>query len=56
MNVSYKKRFLKDLNKIPDQVKQRIQEVVFEQIPQAKDLQSIDELKKIQVFSGYYRL
>ena len=56
MNVSYKKRFLKDLNKIPDQVKQRIQEVVFEQIPQAEDLQSIDGLKKIQGFSKYYRL
>ena len=56
MNVSYKKRFLKDLSKIPDQVKKRIQEVVFEQIPQAEDLQSIDGLKKIQGFSNYYRL
>jgi len=56
MNVSYRKRFLKDLNKIPGPAKDRIQETVFEQIPQAASLQDIEGLKKIQGFSGYYRL
>ena len=56
MNVSYKKRFLKDLNKIPARIKPKIQEVVFEQIPLIKNINEIDGIKKIQGFPGYYRL
>lgn len=56
MNVSYRKRFLKDLDKIPGPAKDRVQDIVFEQIPQATGLQDIESLKKIQGFSGYYRL
>ena len=56
MNVSYNKRFLKDLSNIQGEIKHRIQDIVFEQIPQARKIQEIDGLKKIKGFSGYYRL
>ncbi|MCF8025966.1 MAG: hypothetical protein K9K82_10845 [Desulfobacteraceae bacterium] len=53
MNVSYRKRFLKDLDKIPGPAKDRVQDIVFEQIPPATGLQDIESLKKIQGFSGW---
>jgi len=56
MNVSYKKRFLKDLSNIPNEIKHRILDIAFERIPQAENLREIDGLKKIKGFSGYYRL
>jgi len=56
MNVSFRKKFLKDLNKIPGPVKERVQDTVFEKIPRATNWQDIEGLKKIQGFSDYYRL
>ncbi len=56
MNVTYKKRFLRDLDKMPEQIKHKVQEIVFEKIPKQKDIQEIKGIKKIQGFSRYYRL
>ena len=56
MKVAYKKRFIRDLNKIPVQTRQKIQETVFEQIPNINDFQEIRGLKKIQGFSNFFRL
>jgi mRNA interferase RelE/StbE len=56
VNTSYKKKFLKDLDKIPKQVRHKVQEIVFDQIPQTRSIHDIEGLKKIQRFSGYYRL
>jgi len=50
MKVAYKKRFIRDLNKISVQTRQKIQETVFEQIPNINDLQEIRGLKKIKGF------
>jgi hypothetical protein len=47
MNVSDRKKILKDLNKISRPAKYRIQENIFEQISQATGLQDIIGLKKI---------
>jgi len=39
MNVGYKKRFLRDLEKLPESVKQRVQEISFVELPEAENIQ-----------------
>ncbi len=56
MNVAYKRRFLKELNKVPDPIKQKVQVLVFDQIPHAEEIRNIAGLKKIKGFPNYYRL
>lgn len=56
MNVGYKKRFLRDLEKLPKSVKQRVQAIVFVELPEANDIQQISGLKKIKGYKDYYRL
>ncbi|MFP4671712.1 MAG: type II toxin-antitoxin system RelE family toxin [Desulfohalobiaceae bacterium] len=56
MNVGYKKRFLRDLEKLPESVKQRVQEIAFVELPGVDDVQQISGLKKLKGFNVYYRL
>ena len=56
MRVTYKKRFLQDLNRIPDPFKEKIQEIVFEQIPYVKNIQQISGLKKLKGYTESYRV
>lgn len=56
MNVGYKKRFLRDLEKLPESVKQRVQEIAFVELPEAENIQQIPGLKKLRGYNTYYRL
>ena len=56
MNVGYKKRFLRDLEKLPGTVKQRVQEIAFVELPAIDDIQQISDLKKLKGYTAYYRL
>ena len=56
MNVGYKKRFLRDLEKLPEYIKQRVQEIAFVDLPEADDIQQITGLRKLKGYSAYYRL
>ena len=56
MNVGYKKRFLRDLENLPESVKQRVQEIAFNELPEVKNIQQIVGLKKLKGYSTYYRL
>ncbi|MDI6779151.1 MAG: type II toxin-antitoxin system RelE/ParE family toxin [Bacteroidota bacterium] len=56
MDVRYKKAFIKDLEKIPDDIKQAIQEIVFIKIPRLTKLADISGLKKIKGYKNYFRI
>ncbi len=45
MKTAYKKRFLKDANNLPDQIKKDILDVAFKQIPEIENIQDINNLK-----------
>ncbi|MCB0263855.1 MAG: type II toxin-antitoxin system RelE/ParE family toxin [Calditrichaeota bacterium] len=48
--IFYRKKFLKDLSKIPEKYRTRIEQFVFEEIHQ---IPSIAEHRKIEKMSGY---
>jgi len=50
MKTYYRKRFLKDLSKIPSKTRLRMEKFVFEEIPEAD---TIVELRKIEQLKGY---
>ncbi|WP_462326005.1 type II toxin-antitoxin system RelE family toxin [Desulfoplanes sp.] len=56
MEISFKKRFIKDLHKIPAQPRNVIEDLVFTTIPQVNTINELHAIKKIQGFSSFYRL
>lgn len=56
MKVRYKKSFLRDLEKLPGSIKERVQEIAFVELPEIDDIQQISSLKKLKGYNAYYRL
>ena len=56
MKIAYKKKFLKDVNKLPAQIKKAILDIAFKQIPGIKDIQDFSNLKKLSGFKNFYRI
>ena len=50
MKIKYRKRFLKELSKIPSKTRMRMENFVFEELPKAN---SIVELRKVERLKGY---
>ncbi len=55
MKVKFKKNFLKDLERLPKEVKGRIETLVFHEIPGYKSLEEVVHTKKIRGRDTYYR-
>lgn len=55
MRVSYKKRFLKQLAKLPTRERQSIESFVFEALPQSPSIESVGKFEKMQGYEGYYK-
>ena len=57
MNVEYLPSFLKDLKTLKStSVFETLSSIVFEKIPQCKDLGEISSLKKLKGFDSAYRI
>lgn len=56
MQVSYNKKFLKDLASIPSKQRAKIENLVFKEIPTYKLLSEIKNFKKLQGYQLYYRI
>ena len=52
----YKKSFLKDLSKIPGPVQKRIEELVFNEIPESDDIFSEFDVRKMKGMPGFFRI
>ncbi len=55
MEVAYKRTFVKDLRKLPQEIKGRIETFVFEQAVEAGTIHELGKLTKITGYSDYYR-
>ncbi|HOJ72202.1 MAG TPA: type II toxin-antitoxin system RelE/ParE family toxin [Syntrophorhabdaceae bacterium] len=56
MKTLYKRTFIRDLSSLPEQVKEKIQAIVFNEIPNMQDISQISGLKKIRGHKRYYRI
>ncbi len=56
MEVKFKKSFIRDLEKLPNDMKRDVQELVFIEIPKLENLNEISQLKKIKGYPKFYRL
>ena len=52
----YKKTFLKDLTKLPSDYQERVENLVFEDIPQTDNISAIAEMKRMKGYKDYYRI
>ena len=52
----YKKTFLKDLTKLPSDYQERVEKLVFEDIPQTDNISAITEMKRMKGYKDYYRI
>ncbi len=54
--ATYKKTFIKDLEKLPPDIKRKVQALVFKTILTYSSPFEIPHLKKIKGFTKYYRI
>lgn len=56
MKVKFKKIFLKDLKRLPANISEKIQKLVFVEIPGYEEIGQIRKIKKIKGFDTFYRI
>jgi mRNA interferase RelE/StbE len=55
-DIRYKKKFLKDLSSIPKSHRQKIESLVFEEIPQSSDPFKKFKIEKMRGYEGYFKI
>lgn len=56
MIVSFKKAFLKDLEKLNEDDARKIKKIVFDSFPKATNLSELPNVKKLKGNSSFYRM
>lgn len=56
MKVKFKKTYLKDLEKLPNEIKRKIEELCFIQIPKINKFGDMTNVKKIRGYKTFYRI
>lgn len=55
MKISFKRAFAKDLRKIPQQKREKIEEFIFETAPHAESIQDLAPIVALSGHAGFYR-
>jgi mRNA interferase RelE/StbE len=55
LKVAYRRRFLRDLARIPREQRGRIERYAFEELPQAPSLAATGKLERMAGFPGFYK-
>ena len=55
MKVAYRKRFLKDLARVPSELRTKIEKFAFEELPQAASLAATGKLERMVGYPGFYK-
>jgi mRNA interferase RelE/StbE len=55
METSFKRAFAKDLRKIPEQKREKIEEFIFETAPHAESTQDLAPVVALSGHAGFYR-
>jgi len=56
MKTDYRKRFLKDLSKIPSETRSRIEDFVFEKLPKVNSIFELGIVEQIRGYPTYYKV
>ena len=56
MNVRFKRRFLKELAKVPASPRKEVETFVFEKLPAAKTLSELENLEAMKGYHGFYKV
>ena len=56
MIVEYRKRFLKELSKIPSETRLRIEKFVFEDLPKANSIHEVGVIEQMKGYRSYYKV
>ena len=56
MIVEYRKRFLKELSKIPSETRYKIQKFVFEDLPKADSIFDIGFIEQMKGYPSFYKV
>ncbi|MEY3220614.1 MAG: hypothetical protein RIT27_1971 [Pseudomonadota bacterium] len=55
MQVLFKRSFLKNLAKLPIDIKSKIEYFVFEELPKYNSIHQVGNIEKMQGYDGYYK-
>jgi mRNA interferase RelE/StbE len=55
VQVLYKKRFLKQLAKLPARTRDELEQFVFETLPAVESLESTGVVERMQGYKGFYK-
>jgi mRNA interferase RelE/StbE len=56
MKTDYRKRFLKDLSKIPSETRSRIENFVFEKLPKVNSIFELGIVEQMRGYPTYYKV
>ena len=56
MTVKYRKKFLKELSKLPSEYAQTIENFVFDDLPNYSNLSDIGKVEKMIGYKDYYKI
>ena len=55
MKIAYRKRFLKELSKIPSEKRSKIEKFVFKELPKINSVFEIGIIEQIKGYRSYYK-
>jgi len=56
MKTDYRKRFLKELSKIPSEIRSRIEDFVFEKLPKVNSIFELGIVEQMRGYPTYYKV
>jgi len=56
MEVEYKKKFLKELSKLPAEYARTIEEFIFDDLPNYSSLNDIGKVEKMTGYKNYFKI
>ena len=56
MIIEYRKRFLKDLSRIPSKTRNHIEQLAFEELPSLENHTSSKKIEKLKGYPNYFKI
>jgi mRNA interferase RelE/StbE len=56
LRIEYRKRFLKDLSKIPSKTRNQIEQLAFEELPSLENYTSSKKIEKLKGYPNYFKI
>ena len=56
MKVEYRKKFLKELSKIPTEKRSKVERFVFKQLPEANSIFEVGMVEPMKGYPSYYKV